>query len=275
MAGLKEFLEGKPFRTPLHPALVHLPIALFPLSLILDAASWIVKRGDVPLVTAAFICLVGGIATALVAAIFGFVDYTDIRDDHPAKKTTTAHMVLNLVAVGLYAGSAGLRYASLSEPKTALLPLVISAIATAILSYSGYLGGVLVYDDGVGVGRHRHRGTLPEKTIVVRTAGGQPAAVASESALANGQTLRVEVDGKVAMLARCNGVVYAVQEFCTHRYGPLSEGHLGPCDITCPWHGSKFDLKTGKVLEGPAKVDLRTFKVEVRDGKIWIYPAAV
>ncbi len=271
MAALKDVLEGKPFRTPLHPALVHLPIALFPLSVAIDIATRLISRPDTTLVQAAFVCLLVGVATALLAAVFGIVDYIDIRDDHPAKKTATAHFILNLVAVGLFAASAGLRFSALDEPQTQTLPLLISIVGVGVLSYSGYLGGTLVYDDGVGVGRHRRRTKLPDATIVVKT-NGKPVAIANEADLREGETLRVSVDGNVATVVRLKDSVHAFQEFCTHRYGPLSEGEIKDCAVTCPWHGSKFDVRTGKVITGPAKLDLRLYHVERREGKIWIAP---
>jgi nitrite reductase/ring-hydroxylating ferredoxin subunit len=64
--------------------------------------------------------------------------------------------------------------------------------------------------------------------------------------------------------------VYAFQEFCTHRYGPLSEGKLQDRQVICPWHRSCFDIRTGRVLEGPAKVDLKTYSATIRGGKIFI-----
>ncbi len=270
MTALKEVMEGKPVRSPLHPALVHLPIALFPISVVLDVLSRVWDSTDAPLVEAAFISLVAGLATALLAAVFGFVDYSDIRDDHPAKKTATAHLILNLIAVGLFAGSAGLRFGALDEPAVGTLPLVVSLAGLAVLGYSGFLGGKLVYDEGIGVGRHRQRTRALPPTIVVKSKAGEPLAVAKETELREGETLRVEVDGVAMTLARVEGRVCAVQDFCTHRYAPLSEGQVKGCEVTCPWHRSRFDLRTGKVTAGPAKVDLRTFKAESRDGKIWV-----
>lgn len=270
MPTLKDSLEGKPVRSPLHPALVHIPIALFPLSSILDVASHLFTSPETRLVYAAFICLIAGIASALFAAIFGIVDYTDIRDDHPAKKTATAHMALNLVAVGLYAGSAGLRFDAFDASATPTLPLVLSLVALAVLGYSGYLGGSLVYDHGIGVGRHRRKTRLPERTITLRSPA-QPVAVADDGALGEGETLRVDIDGLVMAVARLDGAVYAFQEFCTHRYAPLSEGKLSGCEVTCPWHRSRFDVRTGEPTQGPAKVPLRTFRTDVRDGKIWVW----
>ena len=273
MAALKDTLEGKPFRSPLHPALVHLPIALLPLSFVLDVISRFVATADVRLVQAAFICLLTGIGTALLAAVFGIIDYTEIRDDHPAKKTATTHLILNLVAVGLFAASAGLRFSTLDQPRVAGLPLIVSLVGVALLGYSGYLGGVLVYDDGIGVGRHLRRTPLPQTTITVRT-NGKPIAIANDTDLREGETLRVSIDGNIATIVRVKDEVYAFQEFCTHRYGPLSEGKVAQCEITCPWHGSRFDVRTGKVVHGPAKIDLRTYRAERREGKIWVYPAS-
>lgn len=270
MTPLKDALEGKPLRTPLHPALVHVPIALFPISVVLDLLLW-TGRDDLPLAGASFICLLAGIGSALLAAVFGLVDFTEIRDDHPAKKTATAHLILNLFAVALFAASAGLRYSTIDQNVVGLLPLVASLAGLAVIGYSGYLGGVLVYDDGIGVGRHRRRTRLPEATIQVRSEG-KPVALGSDHSLAEGETLRVQVDDVIATVGRVDGKLCAFQEFCTHRYGPLSEGRLDNGKVTCPWHGSQFEACSGKVTKGPAKEDLRTFSVESRDGKIWFVP---
>lgn len=89
-------------------------------------------------------------------------------------------------------------------------------------------------------------------------------------ALPDKATLRVEVASTVVTIARCDGQLFAVQEFCTHRFGPLSEGAIHDCQIECPWHRSCFDLRSGKVTHGPAKEDLRTFEVQEREGQIWV-----
>lgn len=270
----KEVIEGKPLRSPLHPALVHLPIALFPLSFILDLVSWISPRPELQLVRCAFITIAVGIATAVIAAIVGLVDYTSIRDDHPAKKTATLHMVLNLVAVGLFAAGLGLRYGSLNLERTGALPLLISFIALGLLGYSGYLGGTLVYDDGIGVGRHRRRTPLPEKTIERPGSGKMPVAIGVVPLVAEGETVRVDVAGTVVAVTRSKDHLCAFQEFCPHRYGPLSEGKIENGQVVCPWHGSRFSTTTGKVIQGPAKVDLRTFPVVEREGQVWLQPDA-
>jgi len=88
--------------------------------------------------------------------------------------------------------------------------------------------------------------------------------------LRDGETLRVEIEEQVMTVARIDDQFFAFQEFCTHRYGPLSEGSFHGFNVQCPWHNSCFDIRTGKVTNGPAKVDLKTFRVEQRDGKIYV-----
>ena len=137
-------------------------------------------------------------------------------------------------------------------------------------SISGYLGGVMVYDDGIAVGRHRRKGKTPAETIKLSGPAGEFVAVADEKDLEDGQTLRVEVNGVVMAVAKVDGQVYAFQEFCTHRFGPLSEGKLEGTEVKCPWHGSCFDMRTGAVTQGPAKEPIRAFNVIVKDGKVFI-----
>src|SRR5437773_2201095 len=270
---LKDFLEGKPLRHPLHPMLVHFPIGLFLLSLLLDLAS--LAFPSVPgLVRDSFYAMLLGVITALMAAVPGFVDYTDIRSDHPAKRTATAHMTLNLIVVALYGVNLGVRSSSLADPRISLLPLVLSLVGIALLSVSGYLGGRLVYDQGIAVGRHKRHMPTPRDTIHLTTPipGAEAVFVPIMAAqqLRERETLRVEIDGQVMTIAKIENRLFAFQEFCTHRFGPLSEGRFEGFNVQCPWHNSCFDVRTGKVTNGPAKVDLKILKVEMREGKVGV-----
>ena len=272
---LKDFLEGKPLRHPLHPMLVHFPIGLFLLSLLLDLAS--LAFPSVPnLVRDSFYAMLLGVITALIAAVPGVVDYTDIRSDHPAKRTATTHLTLNLIVVALYGINLGVRSSLLVDPQIHSVPLILSFIGIALLSVSGYLGGRLVYDDGISVGRHKRRTPTPESTLHLSATNvandGDLAFVPIPEAdrLGERETLRVEIDGQVITIAKIDENFYAFQEFCTHRFGPLSEGAFEGLNVQCPWHNSCFDVRTGKVTQGPATVDLKSFKVETRDGKICV-----
>ena len=266
---LKDLLEGKPLRHPIHPMLVHFPIGLFILSFILD----LVGLAPSPrpfLVSAAFYAMLLGVITGLLAAIPGFVDYTDIRRDHPGKTTATGHMVLNLLAVALYSINLWLRILALNNSKVGLTPLILSFVGIGLLSASGYLGGRLVYDEGIAVGRHKRRTPAPQETIELpRTKSGFVPVPQAEQ-LRDQETFRAEIDGCVLTIVRIGKALFAFQEFCTHRFGPLSEGAFDGFNVQCPWHNSCFDVRTGKVTNGPAKVDLKTFKLEMRDGKVGV-----
>ena len=272
---LKDLLEGKPLRHPIHPMLVHFPIGFLVLSFLLDLVS--LAFPEVPnLVRGSCYAMLLGIITALLAAVPGFVDYSDIRRDHPGKTTATRHMTLNLMVVAIYGINLWIRSSVLSDPKISLLPLLLSIIGIGLLSVSGYLGGRLVYDQGIAVGRHKRRTATPQDTLHLSTgylaSGGEITFVPVPDAeqLGNGETLRVEIDKLVMTIARIDNQLYGFQEFCTHRFGPLSEGSFHGFNVQCPWHNSCFDVRTGKVTKGPAKVDLKTFKVEMRDGKVGV-----
>jgi nitrite reductase/ring-hydroxylating ferredoxin subunit/uncharacterized membrane protein len=269
---VKAFLQGKFFGHPLHPALVHFPIGLFVLSLILDIASYLWAT-SIDLFLAAYYAMLFGIIGAALAAFAGLADWADIRLDHPAKKTATIHMVLNLTAVGLFVINLFLRAGQLDLAVTPLLNLLLSLVGVGIILVSGYLGGTMIYDNGIGVGRHRRKTRIPRKTIDVSIFVRQDGwvAVCDEDELKDGETLRVDCNGDIIAIAKQGGKVYAFQEFCTHRYGPLSEGKLQDHQVVCPWHRSCFDIRTGKVVEGPAKVDLKTYSSTIRDGKIFIH----
>lgn len=94
------------------------------------------------------------------------------------------------------------------------------------------------------------------------------AAAASE--LQEGKLLSVEVDSELVCLAKVEGCIYAFTDNCTHISGPLNEGNLEGYVLTCPWHAARFDVRTGKVLRGPARQDVLTYPVKVENDTIYI-----
>jgi 3-phenylpropionate/trans-cinnamate dioxygenase ferredoxin subunit len=91
-------------------------------------------------------------------------------------------------------------------------------------------------------------------------------------------TAKVFTVGEVR-IALCNveEKFYAIADICTHDGGPLGEGELDDCQIECPRHGARFDVRTGKALCLPAVINVPTYPVEVRDSEIFVncQPAAV
>ena len=86
------------------------------------------------------------------------------------------------------------------------------------------------------------------------------------SEVSPGQIKLVRVDDENVAIFNVGGTFFATQEACTHQGGPLSEGALEGNCITCPIHGSRFDVTTGAVVQGPATNPLRTYRVELSDG---------
>jgi nitrite reductase/ring-hydroxylating ferredoxin subunit len=94
--------------------------------------------------------------------------------------------------------------------------------------------------------------------------------VASVDDVEEGGLLPLEADGELVCLAKVAGCIYAFTDNCTHISGPLNEGELEGYVLTCPWHGAQFDIRTGKVLRGPARQDILTYPVKIEDNAIFI-----
>lgn len=87
----------------------------------------------------------------------------------------------------------------------------------------------------------------------------------------DGERAVLEVDdGLFVAVFNVGGEYYAVEDICTHDDGPLAEGELNGCEIRCPRHGARFDIRTGKALSLPAVVNIETFPIKVEDGYIHI-----
>jgi nitrite reductase/ring-hydroxylating ferredoxin subunit/hemoglobin-like flavoprotein len=87
------------------------------------------------------------------------------------------------------------------------------------------------------------------------------------SDVAPGQTYLVHLDGQGVAVFNLDGTFHATQAECTHEGGPLNEGKMAGENVTCPWHGSCFNVKTGAVVHGPARQPIQTFRVTI-DGAI-------
>src|SRR5919198_2368617 len=85
-----------------------------------------------------------------------------------------------------------------------------------------------------------------------------------------GGLMKVEFLGKPVVLSMVNGKVYAIDAVCSHEGGPLEEGTLDGYEVQCPWHGSKFDVRTGEVRNPPADTPQLAYEVKVDDDKILI-----
>jgi len=94
--------------------------------------------------------------------------------------------------------------------------------------------------------------------------------VATTDELEDEQAKLVEVEGQKMALLRAEGTFYALSDTCTHRGGPLSEGTVEGAEVTCPWHGAKFDIRTGAVLGAPARQGVKSYPVRVTGADVEI-----
>ncbi len=92
--------------------------------------------------------------------------------------------------------------------------------------------------------------------------------VVSPADLAPGEASCVEVAGKTIALFNLDGTFYAIDNACTHRGGPLSEGEISGGEVTCPWHGAVYNIKTGAVLASPAPRGVQAYAVRVQGADI-------
>lgn len=89
-----------------------------------------------------------------------------------------------------------------------------------------------------------------------------------------GGLLRVEVEGALVCLANVGGEIYGISDDCPHIGGALSDGELAGCMLTCPVHLARFDVRSGRVLRGPARDDVPAYAVRVVDGEIYVAETA-
>jgi 3-phenylpropionate/trans-cinnamate dioxygenase ferredoxin component len=82
------------------------------------------------------------------------------------------------------------------------------------------------------------------------------------------QMKAVKVAGEDICVANVDGKYYAIGNICTHVGGPLDQGTLEGYQVECPWHGSKFDVRTGEPTKPPAKKPEPTYEVKVEGDNI-------
>jgi len=83
-----------------------------------------------------------------------------------------------------------------------------------------------------------------------------------------GRAAAFTVEGQRIALFNVEGTYYAIADTCTHRGGSLSQGDVDGTRVTCLWHGSEFDLKTGAVLGPPAQEAVSSYRVVVEGDDI-------
>jgi len=203
-----------------------------------------------------------GLAAGLLAAVPGIIDYLgSVPPKSSANERATKHALLNVTSMALFslgwlAGRTRSRY----------LPLALQSVGVTTLSIAGWLGGTLVYRNQIGVDhRYANAGKWQEETL---SADGTKTLQDAAHGLAVNQMKLVHVDDNRIAVARTGKGYLAFQDRCTHKGGPLSDGVLACGTVQCPWHGSQFDARTGRVKAGPAEMDIETYDLHKEQKKI-------
>ncbi|GAA5073435.1 DUF2231 domain-containing protein [Lysobacter panacisoli] len=139
-------------RHPLHPALVHFPIATWSLATAGDLASLL--WGE-PAWRFAGISIVVGTLTALAAMAAGFIELLKVGANSPASRDVNRHMLLMMATWCCYAASLFARLDGTTLTRPDALGIALSATGFVVMCFAGRIGGKLVYEHGIGV-RERH-----------------------------------------------------------------------------------------------------------------------
>jgi nitrite reductase/ring-hydroxylating ferredoxin subunit/uncharacterized membrane protein len=246
---VRNVLDGVWLGVPLHPALTDVPLGSWTAAAVLDAVDAVSAGGEFG--DAADAVLAVGVLGAIPAAATGLNDWSWLRGD--SKRIGTIHAILNSTGLALNVASLVLRRRGSRSTGRAL-----SAVAYGGALFSAHLGGILSFGLGVRVNRTAFESPEHEWVAVLR-----------EDELEGLESKLVEVDGEPALVTRStDGRICAIAARCSHLGGPLAQGERAGDVVTCPWHGSQFDVCSGDVIAGPAAFPQPVYESRVVGGRI-------
>jgi|GEM_PF-98575 len=255
---IRNALHGTWFGHPVHPLLVTIPIGTWTLAFVLDTLETLGLIRNRTTQRTADTALKAGAAGAVAAAAAGAADWQHSHGRD--RRTGLVHAMANGTALGLTLVSISLRRRGYRAEGRAA-----GAAGWACMFAGAYLGGHLVYRRRIGVNR-ADRSPEPRRFQAVL-----PLAELEED-----RPRRVEIRDEIArqgigvVLVRHSGRIHAMGARCGHMGGPLDEGWILRGGLVCPWHGSRYDLETGRPLDGPSTCPQPRYRVRVRDGIIEI-----
>jgi nitrite reductase/ring-hydroxylating ferredoxin subunit/uncharacterized membrane protein len=252
----RNVLDGVWFEAPLHPALTDVPIGAWTAALVFDGLD--AATGKESVRHAADASLVFGTLGAFGAAVTGLSDWRYLSGG--SRRMGVAHGILNTIGLVLSVVSLVLR--ATGRRNAGRLTFLAGY---SINGMAAHLGGELSYHYGLRVDRNVFEEGGPDEFVPVL----------DESELAQNDLRRVEVDGVGVLLSRSTaGEVCAIAATCNHFSGPLEAGDREGDTVVCPLHKSRFDLCSGKVINGPAVFPQSRYETRLRDGRIEVRAAA-
>jgi nitrite reductase/ring-hydroxylating ferredoxin subunit/uncharacterized membrane protein len=254
----RSLLNGTFLGHPLHPAITDVPIGAWLLAVVFDIVWLVSPSANAWAARGAEALVLIGILAAVGAAITGLADWSDT---YGAERTVGLyHAGLNTLALVLYVVSFVLRL-GLANGES-VFAAVIGFVGIISVLIAAYLGGDMVFGKGTNVNHTAWQEGTHEYVPVL------PVAEMPASALR-----RVEVAGVPVVLLKLGEKYFAIAATCSHAGGPLDEGELQGDVVQCPWHGSRFSMRDGKVRTGPATFSQPRYDVLVRDGMIHLKQA--
>jgi nitrite reductase/ring-hydroxylating ferredoxin subunit/uncharacterized membrane protein len=251
----RNVLDGVWFEAPLHPALTDVPLGSWTAAIVfdgLDAASDSRALRD-----AADASLALGVVGALGAAVTGLSDWRYLSGG--SRRMGIAHGLLNTIGLVLSITSLVLR--ATGRRNAGRLTFLAGY---SVAGLAAHLGGELSYHYGLRVNTNAFQGSGPDEFTPVL----------DEEELAQDGMRRAEADGVGILLSRSSsGNICAISAICNHFGGPLEQGDREGDTVVCPWHKSRFDLRSGEAIDGPAVFPQPRYEARVRDGRIEVKAA--
>ena len=248
---IKNALHGVWLGHPLHSAITDVPVGSWTAAAVLDLLE---AGGHDEYAAGADAAVAVGLAGAVGSAITGLTDWSDTQGK--PQRVGALHGLLNFTATALYTGSYIAR-----KSNSRGLGRALGFAGFGVVLASAYLGGAISYRQRIGVDHSPDADeALPQDF--------KPAL--PESELVQGQPQKATIDGTDIFLLKRGDQIFALANTCSHMGGPLNEGKIEGDTVICPWHGSRFCLKTGEVLDGPAVHPEPVLEVRVQNGQVLV-----
>jgi len=250
---LKTLLNGTWLGHPLHPVITDVPVTAWVITAVFDVIWLISPTTFAWAARGAEVTVVIGLLGALGAIVTGLTDWSDTYGAE--RRVGLDHALFNAIATTLYLVSFILRL--LAGPGDSIAAAIIGFLGLASVTYAANLGGDMVFAKGTGVNH-----------TAWEVAGEDYEAVLPLESVEENKLYRVTAAGVPVVLLRQGLQFYAISATCPHAGGPLDEGTLDGDVVQCPWHGSRFCMRNGRVLTGPATVNAPRYDVRVHNGQI-------
>ncbi len=235
---------------PLHPAITDVPIGAWIVGVVLD---YVALASGVVSPAAGDVALAIGLVGAVGAALSGYTDFHETSGQE--RRLAVTHGLTMTTVLLVEAVSLGLRW--WGPGSLHVTAVLLATLGLALALAGAYVGGHLVFGVGTMVNRNAFLSGA-EEFVGVGASGDFP----------EGELRKVAAGGMPALVVRLGGRLHAISDVCSHAGGPLDEGTLSGDVVTCPLHGSRFCVRDGKAVSGPATFDQPAFVVREEDGQV-------